>query len=146
MCLCVPESHLREQHGAGQDFPPCEGAFRRCPLQGQRAASPRVVGGMVIIGKVTLCESMRHVFGGGQKRGPNRGLPRLGVARVVLLGLGQRRRLCIGCGVGQSAYIGALGGELEDDAPFCLLLRGPLVGFALERVKGDLVARFPAVW
>ena len=36
-------------------------------------------------------------------------------------------------------------GELHDYAPFRLLLRGPLVGFALWPVEGDLVAPSPAV-
>ena len=64
MCCCVPEPQLREHRGAREDFPPREGAIARCPLQGQRAASPRVAGGLVVVGEVTLGESMRHVFGG----------------------------------------------------------------------------------
>ena len=102
---------------------------------------------MVVVEEVTLGESMWRVFGGGRGgvpiavfRGP--------CARVVLLALGHRRRLCIGCGVGQASVrddIGALGGELEDDAPFCRLLWGPLLGFALWPLEGDLLAPSPAV-
>ena len=54
---------------------------------------------MVVVGEVTFGEPVRHAFGGG--RG---GVPIIflqwGCVCVVLLGLGQRQRLCIGCGVG----------------------------------------------
>ena len=39
----------------------------------------------------------------------------------------------------------ALGGELEDDVLLRRLLWGPLVGFSLRLVEGDLVAPSPAV-
>ena len=149
-CACVSafrEPQVRQRHGAVEDFPPRGGAFGWCPLQGQRATSPRVVGGMVVVWEVTLRELMRHVFSGGHG-GVQIAVFCGGCARVILLGLGQMRRLCIGCGVRQSAVredIGALGGELEDSAPFSRLLWGPLVGFALWLVEGDLVAPSPAV-
>ena len=97
--LRVPEPQVRERHSAGEDFPPREGAFGRCPLQGQCAASPRVVGEMLVVGEVTFGEPVRHAFGGGCGGVPITFL-RGGCVCVVLLGLGQRQRLCIGCGVG----------------------------------------------
>ena len=67
---------------------------------------------------------------------------------VVFLLLGQGQRLCHGRSVGQSAVcedVGALAVELEDDAPFRLLLRGPLLGFSLWPVEGDVAAPSRAV-
>ena len=84
--------------GAGGDFPLPEGALGRFPLQGQRAASPQVVGGMVVVGELTFGESMRHVF--GCRREVVAVVVFWGLcARVVLLGLGHGRCLCIGCGL-----------------------------------------------
>ena len=53
MLLCAPQPQVRERRGTGKDFSTIEGAFSRCPLQGQRAASPRVVHGVVVVEKVT---------------------------------------------------------------------------------------------
>ena len=61
-----------------------------------------------------------------------------GRVRVALPRLGQQ----------QSALredIEALGGELDDDAPFCRPLLGPLVKLALWPAEGDLVAPSPAL-
>ena len=41
--------------------------------------------------------------------------------------------------------VGAFRAEVEDYAPFCLLLWGPMVGFALWPVEGGLIASSPAV-
>ena len=102
---------------------------------------------MVVVGEVTFGEPVRHAFGGGCGGVPITFL-RGGCVCVVLLGLGQRQRPCIGCGVGYSAVredVEALGGELEDDVPLRRLLWGPLVGPVLRSVEGDLVAPSPIV-
>ena len=64
VCLRVPKPQVRERRGAREDFPPREGAFGGCPLQGQFAASPRVVGGILVVGEGMLGELVRHAFGG----------------------------------------------------------------------------------
>ena len=90
---------------------------------------------------------MRHVLSGGR----GRFLIVVFRGRCVqglLPGLVQGWRLCIGCGVGESAVredVGSFGAELEDDAPFRLLLQGPLVEFALWPVVDDVVAPSPVV-
>ena len=102
---------------------------------------------MVVVGEVTFGEPVQYAFGGGCGGVPITFL-RGGCVCVVLLGLGQWQRLCIGCGVEYSAVredVEALGGELEDDVPLRCLLWGPLVGPVLRSVEGDLVAPSPAV-
>ena len=86
ICLRVPEPQVRERRGAGEDFPPREGALGRCSLQGQWAASPRVVNGMVVV---------VVAFGGG-RAGVRIAFFRGGCARVLLLWLGQQQCVC-GC-------------------------------------------------
>ena len=89
-CVCVSASRSHRYVSAtvpGRTFPPREGAFGGCPLQGQCAASPRVVGGMVVVGEVTLGEPVRHAFGGGCGGVPITFLRGVCVC-VVLLGLG----------------------------------------------------------
>ena len=147
MSLCVPEPQIRERRGTREDSFAREGAFGRCQLQGLRAASPHVVSGVVVVGGVTLVESVRHLFGGG-RGGVTFVFIRGRCVWVVLLGLRQGHRLCIRGGVEQSAVredVGACGAEPEEDAPFPLLLWEPLVGFTLWSVEGDVVARSPAL-
>ena len=78
------EPQVRERRGARKDIPTRERTFGRCPLQG------RVVGGMAVVGEVTFGEWMRHVFGEVPGWVPIV-VFRGGCARVVLLGLAQRR-------------------------------------------------------
>ena len=69
------------------------------PTAGAVCGVPAVVGGMVVVGEVTFGEPVRHAFGGGSGGVPITFL-RGGCVCVVLLGQGQRQRLCIGSGVG----------------------------------------------
>ena len=45
----VLEPQVRERRGAAENFPPHAATFGGCPMKGQCAASPRVVGGMVVV-------------------------------------------------------------------------------------------------